>query len=181
MSSPAPAKAAAPAKKSPTKKPAKPAAAHPPYSQMVAAAITALKEKTGSSVTAIRKYVEDHYKISAQGPHLSRSLKKGVADGKLVKVKASYKLSAAAAKPAKKLTPKKKVAVKKSPKKSPKKTVTPKKTTPKATAVKKSVKAATKKPKSPKKAKSPKKKAAAPKKAKAAKSSTKASPAAASS
>merc|ERR1712083_839243 len=53
--------AAAPAAKK-AKKPAK-KALHPPYAAMIAAAITALKEKSGSSRSAILKYVLANYKV----------------------------------------------------------------------------------------------------------------------
>ena len=46
------------------KKVAKPAA-HPKYSVMIAAAITALKSRTGSSRQAILKYIVANYKVEA--------------------------------------------------------------------------------------------------------------------
>ena len=53
-------------KATPTKAPAvaaKPKAVptHPPYLDMVAEAIKALKERSGSSVYAIHKYIEEHH------------------------------------------------------------------------------------------------------------------------
>ena len=48
--------AASPAKKKAEKKPAKKPADHPKYSEMIAAAIGALKERSGSSRQAIVKY-----------------------------------------------------------------------------------------------------------------------------
>lgn len=69
---------------------------HPPYAAMIAAAIKALKERTGSSKPAIAKYLTANYKVGASvGTHLGAALKKLSADGKLVKVKASYKLGEA--------------------------------------------------------------------------------------
>merc|ERR1712144_95690 len=102
--------------------------AHPPYEKMVKAALVALKDRTGSSTQAIAK-------------SLSRFLKKFVESGKLVKVKASYKLGSLKTEP----KPKKKKVVKK---KAPKKKVAKKKAPKKTTAPKKKV---AKKPKKPKK------------------------------
>jgi histone H1/5 len=86
-------------------------------------AITALKERTGSSAHAIAKYMDDKYRASLPANYkkmLSIQLRGFAAKGKLVKVKASYKLSDAAkdslkAKPAAKAAaakPKKAVAAK---------------------------------------------------------------------
>ena len=70
--------------------------AHPPYVTMVAAAIKALKERTGSSSKAIGKYIGTNYKVPAGFEKtLSQQLKRLAASGKLVKVKASFKLSEA--------------------------------------------------------------------------------------
>nr|GEX83824.1 histone H1-like [Tanacetum cinerariifolium] len=77
---------------------------------MIKEAIVSLKERTGSSQYAITKFIEENQKnLPANFKKvLLTQLKKFVAGGKLVKVKASYKLSSAAA-PAK---AKKKVAAK---------------------------------------------------------------------
>jgi len=102
------------AKKVTKSKPRTPAL-HPPYFEMIKEAIVSLKEKTGSSQYAITKFIEDKQKnLPANFKKvLLTQLKKLVAGGKLVKVKASYKLpaakSASAAAPAK---AKKKVAAK---------------------------------------------------------------------
>ena len=62
---------------------------------MVKAAILALKDRTGSSLPAIKKYIETGLKKDMQ-PHLLRAaLKLNVAAGKIVLIKGSYKLSAA--------------------------------------------------------------------------------------
>jgi histone H1/5 len=55
---------ASPAKVAPKKKaaPKKPAE-HPKYSEMVVAAIAALKERKGSSRQAILKYIQANYKV----------------------------------------------------------------------------------------------------------------------
>ena len=123
----------------------------------VKAAILALKDRNGSSVPAIAKYLAANYKLPDNFKKiLSTQLKNLVKSEKLVKVKASYKLGEALKKAPKK--PKKKV-VKKKPKKKP-----AKKKPKKKPAKKKPKKKPAKKPKKAAK-KAPKKKAAAPKKA----------------
>jgi histone H1/5 len=129
------------------KKPAakKQPAAHPKYSEMIAAAIAALKERNGSSRQAILKYINANYKVGdSAGTHVKLALKRSVTSGalkqvkgtgasgsfKLVKVvvpkkKSAAKKSAAKKKPAAKKAPKKKAAAKKT-KKAAKK-ATPKK------------------------------------------------------
>ena len=93
------------------------AAAHPKYEDMVKAAILALKDRNGSSVPAIAKYLAANYKLPDNFKKiLSTQLKNLVKSGKLLKVKASYKLGEALKKVPKK--PKKKAAPKK--KKAPK-------------------------------------------------------------
>ena len=167
----APAKA--PAKKAAKpRKPAKPAE-HPKYNVMIAAAITALKERGGSSRQAVLKYIMANYKVGNEvtkiNARVKSALKAGVKAGTLKQAKGtgasgSFRLG------------EKKVAAAK-PKKAKKPKVAAKK--PKAAAVKKpkspKKKTAAKKPKSPAKkaakpkkvAKFPTKKAAKPKKAKA--------------
>merc|ERR1712098_72653 len=120
------------------------AASHPPYATMVQEAIKDLKDRTGASTVAIAKWVESKYTLpDTFKKFLSTALKKMTEDGKLVKVKASYKLGAAL-----KAAPKKKVVKKKpaAPKKKP--------------ATKKTTKKVVKKPKKA----APKKKTTAPKK-----------------
>ena len=143
------AKKAAAARAAALKKPrAKPT--HPRTSDMVDAAIVALKEKGGSSLQAIKKYITATYKIDAEklSPFIKKYLKSAVVGKKLVQTKGkgasgSFKLSLGdgAVKKVKKVAP---GAAKKKP-------VT--------AAVKKSV-AAKKKPtvRATKKAASPKKK-----------------------
>merc|ERR1719328_1021094 len=121
-------------KKAVAKKP-KAAPAHPPTSTMIAESIKALKERNGSSVPAIKKYIAANYKcdVVKLAPFIRKALKKGVTDKKLVQIKASYKLAKEekkpkAKKPAAKMAKKpaaakkspKKVAAKKSPKKAAK-------------------------------------------------------------
>ena len=172
--------AAAPAAKKAVK-PRKPKAApaHPTTAAMVNAAIKGLKERGGSSLPAIKKYMAANYKVDVQklAPFIKKYLKKAVADGKLVQTKGkgasgSFKLGATATKEKKpKVKKVKKPAVKsatKAKKPKAKKVKTPKKkAAPAGDKPKKAAAAKPKKAKTPKKAKSPKKvKAAKPKKAK---------------
>ncbi|EFH60366.1 hypothetical protein ARALYDRAFT_480711, partial [Arabidopsis lyrata subsp. lyrata] len=85
-------------KKTPAaKKPRKPkTTTHPPYFQMIKEALMALKEKNGSSPYAIAKKIEEKHKSLLPESFrkiLSLQLKNSVAKGKLVKIRASYKLS----------------------------------------------------------------------------------------
>ncbi|CAH3182156.1 unnamed protein product, partial [Porites lobata] len=187
---PAQAKAKSPVKKKPSK-PKKPAD-HPPYSEMIKAAIVALKERGGSSRQAIEKYIKANYKVGEVGPHLKTALKRGVAGGKLVHTKGvgasgSFKVpkeekkapkkpakkpkkpaakkvtkKPAAKKPAAKKPAAKKKPAKKTAVKKPSKKSTPKKTAAKKPAAKKATGKKTKKPA----AKKPAKKTAAKKTAK---------------
>nr|AYV75054.1 histone 1.B [Phacoides pectinatus] len=150
---------AAPVKAKKAAKPKKPST-HPKYSEMIAKAITSLKERGGSSRQAILKHIMANFNVgkdaAAVNAHLKMALKRGVAKGALKQSKGtgasgSFRLGE------KKAAPKKVVKAKKP--KSPKKK-----------AAKKPAAAGEKKPKAkkaakPKKAKSPKK-AAKPKKAK---------------
>ncbi|XP_065863155.1 histone H1.1-like [Euphorbia lathyris] len=73
----------------------KKARSYPPYSQMINEAIVALKERTGSSHIAITKFIEEKQKSNLPANFkklLFVQLKKLVANGKLVKVKNSFKL-----------------------------------------------------------------------------------------
>ena len=138
-----------------TKKATKAAPSHPPVAVMVTTAITELKERNGSSLPAIKKFLIGKYNadIDRLAPFIRKFLKKAVEEGKLKQIKASYKVDKTKVekpKPAKK--PKK---VEAKPKKA--KTTKPKTAKPKAT---------------PKK--SPKKAAAKDKKGKPAKKATKA-------
>ena len=138
------------AKSKPAAKPKKAAKApeHPPYIDMITAAISALKERNGSSRQAIKKYIKSNYKVVEVGPHLRMALKKATAKGTLLHTKGvgasgSFKLAKVEKKPKKKSAPKKKpLAVKpkkpaaeKSPKKAKK--ATEKKPTAKKTDAKK--------------------------------------------
>ena len=161
---------ASPAKKAEKKKaaPKKPAD-HPKYSEMIAAAITALKERTGSSRQAIVKYISANYKVGdSAGTHVKLALKRGVASGALKQVKGagasgSFK-NAEKAKPAK---AKKPAAKKPAAKKVKKPAAAAKKPAAKKTPKKAKKPAAKKTPKKAKKpaAKKPAKKPAAKKSA----------------
>ena len=153
----------------PKKKASKPKvpAAHPKYSEMVAKALSELKERGGSSRQAILKYIMDNFKVNDDdkkvNTHLKLALRAGVKNGSLMQPKGSgasgsFKLNAEAKKKAEK-KPKKKAATPKKPAaKKPKKAATPKK------AGEKKAKSDGEK-KAPKK-KSPKKATAGEKKAK---------------
>merc|ERR1711936_1562180 len=124
----------------PQKRRAKPA--HPKSSEMVVAAIKALKERTGSSLAAIKKYIAANYKVDIVklAPFIRKALKKGVESKQLVMVKASYKLSKEAKvekKPKKKVVKKKKPAAKKPAAKKPAAKKSPKKAAAKKPAAKK--------------------------------------------
>ena len=174
---------------------------HPPYRQMVIAALVALKNRKGSSRQGIVKYIKNTYKgVGDNGAKfIKQALIALLRDGTVVSVKGqgasgSFKLAKVekpktvvkkpAAKPKAKSTkakaPKtKKAAAKKVKKPSAKKAAAAAKkpAAAKKTAAKKTVakKAAVKKPKAKKAAKSPAKKGKSPAK-KAAKSKAKAKP-----
>ena len=167
-------KAAAPApageKKAAKKKAApKKVADHPKYSEMVAAALVALKSRKGTSRIAILKYINANFKVGdGAGTHVKLALKRGVAGGALVQVKGtgasgSFKLAEKPKAPKKAKKPAaKKPAAKKAAKKSPKKKKpAAKKPAAKKATPKKAKKPAAKKPaKKAAKKKTPKKKGA---------------------
>lgn len=168
----APAKAKAPKAKKPASKPS-----HPPTSQLVNAAIRALKERSGSSLQAIKKYIALNDKVDADklSPFIKKYLKKATVSGNLVQTKGkgasgSFKLSAASLKP--KVEKKKKPAVKKAAAKKPAKPKAAggkKAKKPKSAPKQKSLKPSKAKPKAPKPKKAqPKKPVTAAKKAPAA-------------
>ncbi|XP_037790604.1 histone H1-delta-like [Penaeus monodon] len=161
-------------KKAPAKKPT-----HPQYAVMIAAAIKALKERTGSSRQAILKYIVANYKVGDEkkaGVRLKLALRKGVTKGTLKQMKGtgaagSFRLAKDEAKPAKKPAAKKpaakkpaakkpaakkavkKPAAKKSPKKPAAKKVAKKPAAKKPAAKKPAAKKVTKKPAAKKPAK----------------------------
>merc|ERR1712056_126987 len=123
-------------------------ASNPKYSVMIAAAITSLKDRTGSSRQAILKYICANYKVDAAkaAVQVRLALKRGVAKGALKMARASGK-GAGSYKVVKAEKPKKVKKAKKPKAKKPKKVKRPAK-------------------KAAKKAKKPKKKPAAKKAAK---------------
>ncbi|CAA0815352.1 winged-helix DNA-binding transcription factor family protein [Striga hermonthica] len=74
---------------------------HPPYAEMIRAAISALKEPNGSSKKAIAKYIGDHYTDlpSTHEALLTHHLKQLKINGQLLMVKYSYKLPGSAPPP----------------------------------------------------------------------------------
>ncbi|KAL4143381.1 hypothetical protein QTP88_005718 [Uroleucon formosanum] len=195
---PAPAAASPAAKKAPAKKKLtaskvkKAVALHPTTAVMVTSAIKELKEKKGSSLPAIKKYLAANYKVDPTklAPFIRKFLKAAVANGTVVQTKGTgasghFKLPVTEVKPKKAVVAKKKKSIVKkvkaagTPKKkklpvakkpavgepAAKKAKKPAATKPKATTPKK---APTKTKKSaavkPKSKKAPVKKTAAPKK-----------------
>merc|ERR1712086_1236866 len=77
---------------------------------LVKKSILDMKDRTGSSLIAINKWIQTNEKKEIKKHVMKAALSKGVADGELIKVKASYKLSADAKKA---LTAKPKPAAKK--------------------------------------------------------------------
>ncbi len=192
VSTPAPVAASPAAKKSPAKKkvPAaakakKPAATHPTTSVMVTSAIKELKEKKGSSLPAIKKYLAATYKVDPAklAPFIRKFLKAAVANGTVLQTKGTgasghFKLPVAEVKPKKKtaVVKKMKPVVKKvkAPGATKRKSTSTKKVKPASgePAAKKVKKAVAAKPKATK----PKKSPAKPKKPVAAKPKAKKTP-----
>merc|ERR1712072_1662019 len=111
------------------KKVAKPAA-HPPYANMIVAAIKALKDKKGSSRQAILKYVVANNKVDAAkaGVRVKLALRKLVAGKKVVAAAAAGKKGAGSFKlPAKEPKAKKAAKPKAAKKPAAKKAAKPKK------------------------------------------------------
>merc|ERR1712073_84442 len=140
--------AAAPKKAAKAKAPA----AHPKYSVMIAAAITALKDRTGSSRQAILKYICANYKVDAAkaAVQVRLALKRGVAKGALKMARASGK-GAGSYKVVKAEKPKKVKKAKKPKAKKPKKAKKPAKKAAKKPAAKKDAKKTAAKKAAPKK------------------------------
>lgn len=157
--------AAAPKKVVKTVKKPKAKPSHPPTAEMVNNAVRTLKERGGSSLQAIKKFIAANYKVDVEklAPFIKKYLRAAVTKGVLIQTKGkgasgSFKLSAVkkekkvkAKKPAvKKVKKVKKPAAKKSPKKAAKKPAAPKKEkkakTPKKPKAPKPIKKAVKKP-----------------------------------
>merc|ERR1711899_508158 len=155
------------ATKTATKK-ADTASAHPPSSTMVVKAIEDLKEKKGSSLAAIKKYIGANYKVdlNQMNVFIRKALKSGIEKKTLVAssgMSGRFKLAKTESKPKPKKIAKKATPSKKKAKKPAAKKATPKK----AEKTKSSAKTKTAKPKKPeakKPTKKPATKKAAPKK-----------------
>lgn len=139
-------RAASPRPASPKKKRRSKPSTHPPVAEMVRAAIVSIKDRKGSSLPAIKKYIEAKYRVNMLviAPFIRRFLKRAVAAGSLKQASGTgasgrFRLGKAA--------PKKKKKKAKKPKKKAKK--------PKAKKAKKPKKKKAKKPKA-KKARKPK-------------------------
>ena len=152
--------AAAPAPARPAKKaaakPKKPAA-HPKYTEMIAAALGSLKDRGGSSRQAVLKYIVAHYNVGKDervvNQHLKMSLRAGAKNGTLKQAKGTGAAGSF------RIGEKKSAAKKPKAARRPKKVKTPKKAikkaakSPKKLAVKKpAVKKLAKSPAKPKKA-----------------------------
>lgn len=110
---------------------------HPPTAEMVNSAIKSLKERGGSSLQAIKKYITSNYKIDAEklAPFIKKYLRSAVTGGQLIQTKGkgasgSFKLAASsssggAAKKSKASTAEKKTKAKKAAAASPAKKKAP--------------------------------------------------------
>ncbi len=65
----------------------------PSYSEMVNEVLLSLADRTGSSLPAIKKQLNAQYKLDVKNYALLNALRKGVDEGALIKVKASYKIN----------------------------------------------------------------------------------------
>uniref|UniRef100_A0A1D1Y580 Histone H1 n=1 Tax=Anthurium amnicola TaxID=1678845 RepID=A0A1D1Y580_9ARAE len=113
-------------KKSATKK----APEHPPYKEMISAAIHNLKERNGSSRQAIKKYIHANYKVGdGSDAQINLAIKRGVANGDFLQPKGPSGPVKINKKPGtvKKEAPKKEPTSKKETKKAPPKKKTEKK------------------------------------------------------
>ncbi|KAG7200726.1 hypothetical protein KM043_001277 [Ampulex compressa] len=144
---------------------------HPRTSEMVNAAIKALKERGGSSLQAIKKYISTTYKVDAEkhAPFIKKYLKAAVATGGLVQTKGkgaagSFRLASSKPEP---------VRPKVSSAKAAKKAPAAKKASPKKTPVKRKPVVEKGKPAKETKVKAPAKAAAAAKPKKIAKAAGK--------
>lgn len=140
-------------------------AAHPATSVMVMAAVKGLKERNGSSLAAIKKFIAANYKVDIVklAPFVKKAVKSLTEKKMLIQTKGSgasgsFKVNPATKPAAAVKKPKAKKVVKKKATSSPKKAGAKKTSPKKKTAAKKSTSTATKKV--VKKASSPKKTAA---------------------
>jgi histone H1/5 len=130
----------------------------PKYADLANEAILALKERSGSSLAAIKKYIASKYPaFDFQPQHLRAALKRGVANETYAMVKASYKITPNAKKEIiAKLDGKPVPKAKKAPAAAPAAAAPAKKSKPKTPAAPKAKKA-------PAKGKAPAKKSTKPK------------------
>ncbi|XP_076279169.1 uncharacterized protein LOC143208576 [Lasioglossum baleicum] len=145
-------------------KPQRTKSSHPPTSEMVNNAIKELKDRKGSSLQAIKKYIATTYKVDGEklAPFIKRYLKTAVTSGAVVQTKGkgasgSFKLSVPKGAAETKSKSSKRVVRKAEPadkKPAEKKPASPKKAAAKKPAARKPA-AAKKAPASPKKVKTP--------------------------
>ena len=102
----APAKAKTPKKKAAAKPKAAPS--HPKTTVMIVAAIKALKDRKGSSLPAIKKYIAANYKVDTVklAPFIKKGLKSLVEKKALIQVEGNFKVAAAEKKENKAAKPK---------------------------------------------------------------------------
>ncbi|VDO90747.1 unnamed protein product [Schistosoma curassoni] len=154
-----------PVKKPKSSKPKMPAS-HPPVVNMITAAILAVKDRKGSSLATIKKYIAANYKfdVEKQAAHIRRAIVHGVEKGAFIRVGNKGKGASGSFKVAEKkivdakpkvANPKTKapsaVKPKSTPKKPKEKVTKPKVKTPKKPKAAVTKKTAAKKPKTPKK------------------------------
>lgn len=72
----------------PKAKKVKVSASHPPIFEMIKDAIASSKDRKGTSLAVIKKYVASHYKVDIKriAPHLRRAIVHGIDNGVLVRV-----------------------------------------------------------------------------------------------
>ncbi|VDK32844.1 unnamed protein product [Taenia asiatica] len=72
----------------PKVKKAKVSASHPPVFEMIKNAIASSKDRKGTSLAVIKKYVASHYKVDMKriAPHIRRTIVHGIDNGALVRV-----------------------------------------------------------------------------------------------
>ncbi|XP_018646599.1 Linker histone H1 [Schistosoma mansoni] len=136
-------------------------ASHPPVINMITAAILAVKDRKGSSLATIKKYIAANYKfdVEKQAAHIRRGIVHGVEKGALIRVGNKGKGASGSFKVAEKKVvdakpkvakPKTKVPSAVKPKSTPKKPKEKKVTKPKVKTPKKPKAAVMKKPASKK-------------------------------
>lgn len=90
---------------------------HPSTSIMVTSAIKELKERKGSSLSAIKKYLAANYQIDPvkTAPYIRKFLSASVLNGTIIQTKGHFKLAVAEVKPKKAVVVKKPIAKKVKP------------------------------------------------------------------